>query len=58
MPLSRLMNQALDRYLTELEGEAAQSPPPPPELPAFRMGMPAVDVNDRDALLRRMEEPG
>jgi hypothetical protein len=58
VPLSCLTNQALDRYLTELEGEAARSAPPAPELPAFRMGVPSVDVNDRDALLRCLDEPG
>jgi len=46
VPLSSLMNQALDQYLTELEA----APPAPPSsaaaLPAFSMGTPAVDVND------------
>ena len=57
VPLSHLMNQALDLYLAELEGEATEPAPPAPELPSFRMGVPTVDINDRDALLQCMEGP-
>ena len=56
VPLSSLMNQALDQYLTELETTPPNPAPTAPDLPTFSMGSPTVDVNDRDALFRRMEE--
>jgi hypothetical protein len=49
--MSRLVEDALRRYL---EDRAAKPPLPP--LPSFDGGKMLVDVSDRDALYRAMEE--
>jgi hypothetical protein len=49
--LSSVVAEALRRGLIE-----PGSRPAPAPLPTFRMGRPLVDVSDRDALFRAMEE--
>ena len=49
--MSRLVEDAVRRYLTGAAPRARL-----PKLPAFDGGRPLVDVSDRDALYRAMEE--
>ena len=52
--ISRVVTSALDALVSEQEGTAAQRPPI--QLPTHDLGTPLVDIDDRDALYRAMEE--
>ncbi len=49
--MSRLVEDALRRFLEE-----PTTTRPLPPLPSFDCGRPLVDINDREALYRAMEE--
>ena len=51
--VSALVTEALDLRLNEIEVPRGA---PPFVIPSWDMGVPFVDVNDRDALYRAMEE--
>ena len=53
-PLSELVTDAVEEYLLRFAGEK-RSMDRHPDLKAYSMGKPSVDINNRDELYRRME---
>lgn len=52
--MSRIVNEWLS---AGLQRERSSDPAPPPVLPVFHMGLPRVNLADRDQLERHMEQP-